>query len=338
MFEIGERVRIKDKTNDSTRIAIVAIVNDDNTIDLNDEDNVDIVRVYRLQDFELSSSSSSPTTSTSSSTTTNALIEKEYGNILFGLKDYCAAIDRYKRSLSLLDQANVLSIGSEVLVESKNNYQHYRSAMISDINDNTYDVIYDETFDEDDDDDDNNEHLINEESDIPRVRLFNLSSTSISLSSMINEVSKTDNGMNIQKAVLMNLAKCYYQLAKYGFAIRFISLYLTMYKLIEHNNDSNNNKDDIKKKVDALWIKSKSFLNAGRPNLAKKIVTKLQKYDKQRAIGLMKEIDVFVAKRFKDNKQLARHIANWVDTAMSINEKSKSNNEDDIYIKDDIND
>lgn len=330
MFEVGERVRIKDKVNDNTRTAIIAIVNDDNTIDLNDEDNVDISRIKKLQDFELSSSAS-----TSITTATNALMEKEYGNVLFGLKDYYAAIDRYKRCLSLLDQANVLSIGSEVLVESKSNYQHYRSAMISDIYDNTYDAIYDENFDDDDDDDNTDGHLINEESDIPKVRIFNLSSSSISLSSTISGVSKTDTGLNIQKAVLMNMAKCYYQLGKYGLAIRNISLYLTMCKLIEHNN---NKDDDIKKKGDALWIKSKSFLSAGRPNLAKKTSKILEKYDKQRAIGLMKEIDVFIAKRFKDNKQLAKQIASWVDTAMSINEKSKTNEGDDIYIKDDIND
>jgi len=58
----------------------------------------------------------------------------------------------------------------------------------------------------------------------------------------------------------------------------------------------------------------------------------------------MKEIDHFMMKRQKENKQLAKHIASWVDTAMSINEqKTKANNnidddEDDIYIKDDIDD
>jgi len=284
---IGNRIMVKSKDNDSSRVAIVAIVNDNNTVDLNDEDNVDINRISQLQDFELlssSSSSSSSSTSTTTTTTTNALEEKEYGNILFGLKDYNSSIDRYKRSLLLLDHSNVLSIGSEVLVQNIDSYQYYRSAMISDITNNEkYDIIYDETFDNNNDNN-NNDNLLSEESNVIHNRIFNLSSSSLLLSSNIRNNTKNDNGINIQKAVLMNIAKCYYQQRKYGLAIRYISLFIALIDIIKHNNNNNNdsNNDDIKKKADALWIQCKSFLAAGRPNLAKKAIKQLAKYDKQR--------------------------------------------------------
>ena len=143
----------------------------------------------------------------------------------------------------------------------------------------------------------------------------------------------------------MNIAKSYFQLHKYGLAIKYISIYLA---LIAHNNNNNNNNnnidDDIKKMAEALYIKAKCFLNAGRPNISKKIATKLSKYDKQRSDNLIIEIEKFLSKRNKENKQLAKHIASWVDTAMNIKNKHERNDDkDDIYLKgvidnDDIDD
>jgi len=322
-MQIGSKVRVRNINDDNKRISTIAIIyENNNTFDLTDEDNVDIKRISKLEDFELENV-----------IIFNALNEKENGNKLFSLKDYNAAINRYKRSLILLDEMNKISIGCEVLVESIDDYQNYRSAIISDIiNNNFYDLIYDESFDNNDnnDNDNNNKNLQNEESNVSHLRIYNIASPLLSLSTANN----TDNTLNIQKAVLMNIAKCYFQTNKYGLAIKYISIYLAIINLIEHNNDNVIIEDEKKKKSDALWIKAKCFLQSGRPNISKKIVKKLSKYDKQRSDSLIIEIEKFILKRNKENKHLAKEIATWVDHAMNINEKNKCN--DDIYIKDDI--
>ena len=44
----------------------------------------------------------------------------------------------------------------------------------------------------------------------------------------------------------------------------------------------------------------------------------------QKANSLEKEIEVFLSKRMKENKKLAKDIATWVDTAMQISEEKRN--------------
>ena len=140
-FCIGSKVRVLHERNGSRQRGTVCLINDEENMvsyDIiydahhNEEEcGVHPSRLSRLEDFELDNLDCY---------TANQL--KEYGNVLFRLKDYDAAVLYYRSSLSTLLRPFSFSVGSTVLVQKSPSV--YVSGMIADESDSLYEVVYDD--------------------------------------------------------------------------------------------------------------------------------------------------------------------------------------------------
>lgn len=82
---------------------------------------------------------------------------------------------------------------------------------------------------------------------------------------------------------------------------------------------------DTKRKgeCDALFLRAKALLSAGKLARATADASSLARWDSTRAQALMKDIEGLKQRRKNLNKKLAVDVAKWVDTAMKISEEKK---------------
>jgi hypothetical protein len=248
-FRVGESVRVTSKDLLSSRISIIAINNEDNTFDLDDEDNVHIDRIdIKLEEFELKDNNFDY----------NPLQLKNQGNILFKKLDYIAAINRYQHSLNKLNKSlPLLSIGSSVLIrgKEKENQTLFRSGIISDTDDSKYEIMYD---------DDDEEYGV----DISRIN--QVSPKNITFASDIN--NEIELGIDIQRALYMNLSRCCLKRNQTGWSVHWSSLAIAL--ILSNIDEDIAEAKNIKKRKeisDAYLLRCKSLLTARRPGLAKKV-------------------------------------------------------------------
>jgi tetratricopeptide (TPR) repeat protein len=329
---VGEIVRIVNGIDKSSRRAVVSVDNDDGTIDviynssdLIEEVKVALSRVQKLQHFELSASESSPSEL------------KEYGNVLFRLKDFEAASEYYHKALHALTPpiqlspsievtsklAKSLSVGQFVLVCSRNTFDH-KLAMICYINDDlTFDVMYDKFLlqnelevetnqnnnenmkvkeDVDDNDDDDEE----EECNVSLERLVPLP--------VYKKENDPESIFILVKTIFLNLARCHLKLGKKGWAIKFSSIALAI-------SDASSLGSNKIFNADCLYLRGMAFLSAHRPKHCRKDAESLARLDVKRGERLLRNEREFVKKKMKAEKKFVKDITSWVEFAMEANKK-----------------
>lgn len=347
-MQIGEYVRILDTTGRYAHVGLVSyihsdkpntefdIIFDQNGTD-NEETNVEASRVHKLQHFEVGFH---PRIHPSE----DPHQIKDFGNTLFALKDFETASKYYKYALKLLSKTNTLSIGSNVLVISKESFTDIRIGMICSILTGDekahprFEIVYDNDHDEGDDDE-----------GVPVERLTALcrpqksSSSSDTSSGIINRSALEE--WQLQRSLYLNLSKCCMKTSTPGWAVKWSSMALATTRFIIDNQDQ----DEAyitqlhKQLVDAYFIRASAYLAAGRPNLASRDGAAMAQYDVARARGVQTEVEAFLTRRRQLNRRLARDVAQWVDTAMSLAQShsqakpsSTGGNADDTYIDGDL--
>jgi tetratricopeptide (TPR) repeat protein len=172
---IGTVVRCE-QPNGTMRTATVAYINKNSTVDLiysssavadglsnsttnnDEEDSVPMHRVHSLHDFEDATHSGSSNTSTGNTKTSTGTVRraermKDEASMLFKLKDYEAAYEKYQEALQALSptqtntttNTNTPCVGSTVLVREKGKKEfafHFVPALVSIVDEQTVDVMY----------------------------------------------------------------------------------------------------------------------------------------------------------------------------------------------------
>eukprot|EP01038_Epipyxis_sp_PR26KG_P014779 gene14779-19861_t len=366
-FTVGQRVRvfphtIKDNNSDNIdsnpMIGLISYIHDNGIVNAQDFSydilfdnnkelcNISHQQIHALFDFEYEIGDITKynnTNNTTTTTTTNFNCDKnnntqvqnnqsilqqqisenikEYGNKLFMVKDYSQSLLYYKRALELLLQQkshaeslkNETSffIGSYVLVSTPKSLE-FKIGMISDQNDNMYDVIYDNSNNDEDEND--------EENNISSDRLYLLTYGS--------------EGRSLQRSLYMNMAKCCLKKNQTGWSIRYASMALALLLSLSHAEDYSDVKSSKKQLGDAYYFRAKALITANRPQLAMKDMIQLIRYDQPRADTLEKEIKSYRLKQQKTNRKLAKDIANWIDTAMTMSSQHQKSSTQSDHMND----
>lgn len=331
-MQIGEYIRVIDVSEKLSRVGIVSyihenqskpqydIIFDHNGVD-NEETNVIESRIQKLQPFE---TNIHPNIYPSN----DPFQIKEFGNSLFALKDYESAAKYYKYALKLLKQMNTLAMGSNVLVVSKSSFADISIGMVSAVlkNDSvigatTYEIVYDN----DDEEEDQEGVSIDRLTVLRQPTHNNNSSSSSNRSSGNNSVDE----WQLQRSLYLNLSKCCIKSNAPGWAVKWSSMAIaTTQFIIQNNSDrasssssSSNGLTQLHKQLaDAYYVRAFAYLTAGRPNLASRDGTALAVYDTTRSQSVLAEVDTFLTQRRQLNRRLARDVAQWVDTAMSLSQ------------------
>jgi hypothetical protein len=332
---LGSIVRVKSKSCDSSQRAILALMNEDDGISWDviynagsiEEVNVHPSRIENLQDFEISMLSEGEGDST-------PLDIKDRGNYLFQTcKDYDAAIELYLKCIKSLSinglGKDTYSVGASVLVSTQGSL-HVRPGIISDVdtdtdtdtnnhNTYTYDIMYEDG---------------DEEEGVTRNRMQPL-----------GEVRHRV----IQRAAYLNLSRCFTKKGLHGWAIHYSSLAIAVTEMISgiengieeyieieyvslnsvivalsagNGNDTSDavsvSKKWIKNMADALYLRGKALLSAGRPNMSTKDMKLLCVLDEVKGQSLLRDIQGLRQLRHKSDKKLAKAMVGWVNTAMTM--------------------
>jgi tetratricopeptide (TPR) repeat protein len=323
MFQVGETVRVRSVDNSYSRKAVIAVYNDiENTFDviyspnpmsqLLEENSVHHDRISSLLTLE----TSKPILAVEDA--------KIIGNELFSMKDYESAEKYYRQGIDLIMKKEV-SIGSRVLISScdSNTTQPVKSAVVSSIDSDNIDVMYDFYSSTEEEDD-----------TVKADRVMYVESDQVAF--------------DLQRALYMNLAKCSLKLNHRGWAIRWSTFAISiLLQRLFYDGMTTQSLSLRKSLADAYYVRATILLKSNRPNLSKKVdcsycdiicvvflIVYLQdameaiKYegfvDAPQSISgkyrtLMADIDMFVRNRNKENRALARNIAAWVNEAVATN-------------------
>ena len=322
-FTIGVRVRVWTGSRDCSQRATIALDNEDETFEVIfddglEESSVPKGRIQYLEAFEIDSSSKEPLLPPA----TRAGKAKENGNHLFQqCKDWNAAMAQYNQALTLLigasglhksEKFSMFRVGSLVLVTDEKSVET-RAGMISatNLSDYTVDLMYE---------DDNNE----EEENVALDRL-----------TLLTELQYRD----IQRACYLNLARCATKKCSFGWAIRYSSIAFCIVQMMTGEENMTVSKlvdfcktgatSLTKQAADAILVRGKALLSAGRPGLAQKDAELLCMFDRIKGTQFIAEIAAFRKERFKLNKKLSRDVVNWVSQAMTIAENKGAKVEDE---------
>jgi len=207
MFRVGERVRIIKDGGDvkygnialieqnTTRQSVTALILYDRE---GDEEEVNINQVKPLLPFE--------NVDFIDNRKVNSI--KEDGNSLFAIKDFKAAAKQYTLAVNRLSSGPI-RIGANCIVIPIIQTDLFRTGIVSDvIEGRNFEILFDETKLPQSDKDDIL-LLDSEESDVDIDRLIAIA-----------------DDCNLQRMLYGNLAKCHAQLKNFGWAIRYIFIYI----------------------------------------------------------------------------------------------------------------
>lgn len=297
-FETGAMVRVSMVSGDgSSQLALISLGNDDGTFDViyndgTEENNILSSRIRALEPFELEGRLDAEK---------GADELKEEGNTLFSLKDYSAALSWYTeatRRLAVITSSKESSsykgfpIGQNVLVPRENGSADYKVGVISDVDGDRCDVMYDtdnrgdllaiawrdsygqrqEDYCEDQDEEE-------EDIGLPQAKLIPL--------------TRDVQGRQLQRALYMNMARCAFKRGTHGWAIRYVSLMLgvarSIYAMITESSAAAALSVDrteaeiavVRKQImDGLYFRSKALLSANRPRLAARDAKQLVTFER----------------------------------------------------------
>lgn len=315
-FAVLSRVRVK--TNVGTwKRANVSLCNDDGTVDIIYDDGgdeifgVSLENLRPLEPFELDGTFQLQ--HLSKNTTVNdiesSLVHvKECANELFRLPDYDAAADGYRTALETLS-LQYLRPGADCRVLGGRGASGYQMATIVCCDDETADVMYEETDGQASDD----------EETVPLLRLLPIVPFQLAV---------------LHTALLLNLAKCYSAL---GLSTQVIDTCTAAVAVgrhhltgnIEHQSDNQTNKELRRLCANAFSLRSRTHLAAGRIKQAKKDCELYASAagttgDESLVVAAEKlsaEIDRKGKALRQKDRQLARDVGAWVETSMQTHEK-----------------
>lgn len=235
---VGRRVRVLDAECKSSCAATISYVHDSSdAVDVildgstqQEECNVVITRLSNLFLFETRSGEEDEATAC-----------KEYGNQLFGAKDFDAASKYYLRGINRLN-GEILSVGSQVLVLVRSEYV---DGMVSSV-DSTKSLLEVELDDE--------EEVVVSQSEVIRLR-------------------RTIDDLKLQRSLYLNLAKCSHKKSLKGWAVRYsgIAIAIVNFILRNHQLSGTEEKDLLKAKADSHYFRGKVLIEACRPYNAEKV-------------------------------------------------------------------
>lgn len=291
---VGSRVRVLDERSEFANVGMISVVDEANhTADimydnekLNEECQVSFGRLRFLEPWE---------EDVVPSRDPNEL--KEFGNTLFTLKDFTAAMKLYQRAIKEIDAMLVPSVGGNVLISENGDVQ--MGMISSDLDNDQYEVLLT-----------NNE----DEKIYPKSALICLPAE--------------QSLLLLLRSVYMNLSRCAMKKSFKGWAVHYTSMAIAIVQTMltdstdRHNNASATSTELQKQLNDGLYLRAKALLTACRPARAKLDAQQLRiNGDVKRAEQLEKEISTFKQQRQKQDRRLAKDIAAWIDTAMSTQQQ-----------------
>lgn len=330
--EVGSRVRCRQQ-NGRMRTATVAYVNKDGTVDLiyelsgsaadglaasnqaDEEDNVHTDRLVPLAEFEddqeRGSRGDPEMASAIGASLSRAERIKDEAGVLFKLKDFEAALLKYKESLNCLGTQKV-NVGSTVLIQEKGNKEfafHYNAALVSIVEDDTQtvDVMYADTGAD-------GEEV--EEDGVAMSRLYVLPADTLETSAPI------------QCTLHLNCAVCSLKLKRLSVAIEHASLAIAIAKYSRRKESATGvaRKSGDRAKVDLdTWVKGFFLRGKAQVSLnhfkearadAKKILKIPGHENNEQAIKLLKTIDRKAEIAFKKDKQLVKAVSKHISESM----------------------
>jgi tetratricopeptide (TPR) repeat protein len=242
-LEVGETVRVLNETGDFARKGMVSIIHEENfTVDVlyndNEEElNVPLSRIRKLESFECGLNLQN----------ISLAQLKEFGNVLFGLKDFHSATAFYEKAVNQTCQ-NELQIGSNVVVLD-NHIRTCTEGMISGIMDGNNNALqYEIVLSNDEDTLQSRDALIQVPPDIETALLL--------------------------RSIYLNLARCNLKLGLKGWAIRYASISLSIARILFGEVETREEYElqrlaELTKMIgDTLYFRAKTFLAANRPGLA----------------------------------------------------------------------
>jgi hypothetical protein len=260
---VGTIVRVQSPDGEASSRAIISFFNDDRTCDIVyhadniEESSVPQTRIQPLEKFEYEIQSGKMF---------SVFERKEFGNTLFKLKDLDAAVEMYRSVIRELCAQNYISVGSRVLVS--NGSGEYYPGIVSGVESGAYEVLYDDEDFED-------------ESAVAASRIsmiaMQLPDTALDMGGCSKGYDPVAEVLDLQRAVYMNLARCALKKSppQPGWAARWSSLAIAMTKYASENSRSSGTATDgllfEKQLVDAYFLRSKAFLAASRPQLARRV-------------------------------------------------------------------
>ena len=315
-FTVGQEVRLSllhpQLGPYSSRGYTIATINhDDGTFDLiatlkgsEDEDGVVSHRIAPLEPFEEGGGGAS------------ALDLKVQGNALFKRSDYVCAISSYNRSLARLKELfGSVSVGSEVLVK-RDDGCGFTGAMVSDLSDDA--TLCDVIYDEDEEGEEEEEEGVN-----IAERVISLAPAGLLVPGSGGS-SEGEGALELQTALYLNLSKCCHKLRRLGWAVRYSSLVIAA--LQRRRSDGYGGDSGRKRLADALGVRCRSLLQCGRPQLAQRDAELMGEVltlpsEVERARALHEEVQRYRQRKQREDRRLARDVAQWVDTAMKRSEE-----------------
>ena len=342
-FSVGQHVRVFSFNRDSSKIALVAVKNDLLSYDViylvktaveeeAEEENVDASRFFSLREFEERFIKSSDLLSGSSAEM------KECGNYLFATAKDCELASFYyeKALVQLLLEGGChkISVGANVLVSIPGAID-YASGMVYDLIEgssskagNIYEIMYDDPAMEA-----QAQQLHGGGGDASS----SASSFSMGADRLVLLSSSDAASRELQRSIYMNMARCAMKKRHFGWSVRFCSISLAIIQVMTSEKLLGvvvTAASPKKALCDALFLRGKSLLSLARPGFARCDSTRLRALALEGGGGggvqddagakstqLNKEIDAFVAKRKKTNRQLAVNVSAWVEKSMELSVK-----------------
>lgn len=250
VLEVGGRVRVYDPATDRASTAVISVISSDQpgcegTVDViydagdsPEEANIPLSRIQPLQAFE-------------EDVQRGVIFEssqyKDFGNVLFGSKDYAAAMLYYQKALRAIDQRQRLSTGSHVIFIDPQ-CGECKDGIISgedESKEKDGEVLYEVLLGDEEEVTTRPEHLVQIPSDLDQCLL--------------------------QRSVYLNLARCCLKRALKGWAIRYGSIALGITRDLASDHSDSADIDLNKLFADALYFRAKTMILASRSALASKV-------------------------------------------------------------------
>ena len=337
-INVGKTVRVTQQ-NGTTRTATVAYVNEDSTVDViyfndntdadglstsnqNDEENeVKMSRIVLLKEFEDGTTTTATPASSQSKNKPAASNEalvllatqlKKEAAILFDLKDFEAAYNKYQSALLTLGSQKP-GVGCTVLVQEKGKKEfafRFVPALISIVDESahTVDVMYISS---------NVKAVEEEEEDVNMDRIYVLPPQTLDLSAPL------------QCTLHLNCGVCHLKTKKYSKAIEHASIAIAIAKYSHQKTSAlgvaKKTGDraicDVDVWVKGFWIRGKAqvalnHFKEARAD-AKKILKLSGHENDEKAINLLKLIDKRCDITNKKNKALVKSMSKYIGVAMN---------------------
>ena len=316
---VGSVVRVwTSEAKERSRLAVVALVDgdecdvvfgDDAPGEAEEESAVRLSRLTPAEPFEASSGEEAPV---------DAIALKERGNALLTKhKDALAAEKMYVKALAALLPSPPYTVGTTVLLLPKDPQRrvNLRSATVADYTPGapaTYDVIVDAAGDNGGEDGEERGGQEDDEEEEEEL--------TVPASVVVAALAASPEGGELQRGLYCNMARCLLRREVWGWAVRHASLALACARLLSPRGGGGGAGGSSKGEVDALVLRGKALLGAGKARTALRDAAALRRLGgsagQAGAAALEKAAEALLRDRQRSNRQMAKDLAKWADVAM----------------------